>query len=308
MSAVRRLAGGAAFRGDRMLELPAHITARLTRRATSERRWTTVTLVIGTAILAGLLLVSVCAPLLGVGSPTQQHLNATLQAPSWHHLFGTDNVGRDIFSRVLAATPLDYAVGIITTYAALMIGVVVGALAGYLGGWIDALIMRIADVVIAFPFMVFVIAVVAIFGPGLTGIYVGLIAFSWALFARIARGEMLVLREVQYIKAAETLGLPRWRILFRHALPSLLRPNLVYSMSDVVLNILTLAALSYLGLGVQPPTPEWGAIISSGQLYLLTAWWITTLPGLVIVLVGVGFSLVGDSVADRLGVDYQLSV
>lgn len=282
---------------------------QLQRRAMSERRWGKRNLAIGLAIIIGLLVVALCAPLItNLPPPNQLNLNDTLQPPSWHHLFGTDDVGRNVLSRVLAATPLDYSVAIVSTYASLVLGVLVGAIAGYRGGWVDSLIMRLADVTIAFPYMVFVIAFIAIFGPGLTGIYVGLIGFSWALYARVTRAEMLVLREAQYMKAAETLGLPSWRIVLRHAVPSLLRPSLVYSMSDIVLNILTIAGLSYLGLGVQPPTPEWGAIIASGQLYLLSAWWITTLPGLVVALVGVGFSLVGDGVADRLGLDYQLAV
>jgi peptide/nickel transport system permease protein len=209
---------------------------------------------------------------------------------------------------VLAATWLDYSVAIATTYVPLAIGVTLGAAAGYFGGWLDAVVMRIVDIVIAFPFMIFVIAFIAVFGPGLTGIYVGLTAFAWAYFARITRAEMLVLRERQYIKAAQTLGLSTPRILVRHAMPNLLRPNLVFSMATIVLNILTLASLSYLGLGVRPPTPEWGAIVADGQNYLFTQWWISTLPGLVIVIVGVGFSLIGDGLSDRLGYEFKLAV
>jgi peptide/nickel transport system permease protein len=183
-----------------------------------------------------------------------------------------------------------------------------GGIAGYFGGALDAVIMRIVDVLIAFPFMIFVMAFVAVFGPGLTGIYVGLTAFGWAFFARVTRAEMLVVRERQYIAAARTAGLSSSRILRVHALPNVLRPNFVVAMATMVWNILTLAALSYLGLGVQPPTPEWGSIVAGGQTIMFSAWWVSTLPGLIIVLVGVGFSLIGDSVADRFGYDFRITV
>jgi len=152
-----------------------------------------------------------------------------------------------------------------------------------------------------------VLALVAIMGSGITGAYIGVILVSWALYARLTRGEMLAVRERQYILAAQALGFSTRRIVFRHAIPNLLRASLVFSMADIVLNILTLAALSYLGLGVQPPTPEWGAIVAEGQGFLRTAWWITTFSGLTIVLTGIGFSLIGDGIADRLGSDFRLT-
>jgi peptide/nickel transport system permease protein len=282
-------------------------TGRLRRAATAERRWTSLTIALGAAIVLGILLLGLAAPLLGFKDPNQQHLNDGLQPPSLDHLFGTDSVGRDVFTRVLHATRLDYQIAIVTTYVPLAIGVGLGALAGYLGGWIDAVIMRIVDIVIAFPMMIFVIAFVAISGPGLAGIYVGLIAFQWALYARLTRAEMLVLRERQYISAAKTLGFSTPRVLFKHALPNLLRPNLVFSMATIVLNILLVASLSYLGLGVKPNTPEWGSIIADGQNYLFTQWWLATLPGLVVVLVGLGFSLLGDGISDRLGYEFRLT-
>jgi peptide/nickel transport system permease protein len=163
--------------------------------------------------------------------------------------------------------------------------------------------MRTVDLVISFPFIVLILAITAITGPGIQGAYIGVLAVSWALYARLTRGEMLALRENQYMMAAKTLGYSTWRIIFVHSIPNLLRSNLVFSMSDIVLNILTLAALSYLGLGIAPPTPEWGEIVAQGQRNLFTAWWISTLPGLIIVLVGTGFSLIGDGLADRLGED-----
>jgi peptide/nickel transport system permease protein len=184
---------------------------------------------------------------------------------------------------------------------------VVGAYAGYRGGWPDTVVNRLVDVVVAFPFIVLILAIVAIAGPGLTGAYIGVFAVGWALYARLTRGEMLVEREREYVLAAQTLGYSTPRIVFRHALPNVLRASIVFSMADIVLNILLLAALSYLGLGARPPSPEWGALVAEGKNVLLTAWWVATLPGLVIVLVGIGFSLIGDGIADRFGRDFTLT-
>jgi peptide/nickel transport system permease protein len=232
--------------------------------------------------------------------PNAQDLTVALQAPSLAHPFGTDNLGRDVLARTLAATWIDLGVAMGATYVAVLVGVVMGTVAGYVRGWPERIIMRLVDVVIAFPFMVLVIAIVATIGPGIKGVFVGLAFGGWAFYARLARAEMLVLSEKSFIQAAQTLGLSNWRVIWRHAIPNLIRPSLVYSMSDIVLNITWVASLSYLGLGVQPPAPEWGSIIADGQTYLLSAWWIATLPGVVLVLVGIGFSLVGDGLADRL--------
>jgi len=289
-------------------ELLLSQNAWLRRRSRSDRRWSSITLwagvtIVGIAALAGLL-----APLIAPYSPNAQNLLASFEHPSWHHLMGTDNLGRDVFSRVIYAARVDFQIGLITTYVPLVTGMLVGAIAGYFGGWIDTILMRLVDVVIAFPFLVLVIAILAIVGPGLTGLYVAVLAVGWSMYARLTRGEMLVLREQQFILAAEALGYSRRRIILKHAMPNLLRPNLVFSMADVVLNILLAASLSFLGLGVQPPRAEWGAMVADGQNYLLNAWWITTLPGLVIVTVGVGLSLIGDGIAERMGERFRLTV
>ena len=171
-------------------------------------------------------------------------------------------------------------VGLITTYVPLVLGVVLGLVAGYRGGWLETVVMRAVDVVVAFPFIVLVIAVIAIVGPGLLGVYIGITVVGWALYARLTRAEVLVLKEQQFVLAAKSLGYSNTRIMFRHLLPNVIRPNLVFSTLDIVLNILVLASLSFLGLGVQPPTAEWGLMVAEGQTFLLTAWWISTLPGL----------------------------
>lgn len=281
---------------------------RLRRRALSERRWANVTLYSGAGVLVLVGLAAVFAPLIAPYSPNAQDLANAFQPPSADHLMGTDNLGRDIFSRVVYAARVDLQIGFITTYVPLVYGVILGAIAGYFGGWVDTVIMRLVDVVIAFPFLVLVIAILAVVGPGVKGIYIAVLAVAWAMYARLTRAEMLVLREQQFMLAGEALGFSRRRIIVRHAIPNLLRPNLVFSMADFVLNILLVASLSFLGLGVRPPTPEWGAMVAEGQNFLLNAWWITTLPGIVIVVVGIALSLVGDGLADRLGERFRLTV
>ena len=274
---------------------------QLVRKARAERRWSNATLYTGLALVGLLGIAGIAAPWISPADPIALDLPNRLVSPSLEHLMGTDTFGRDIFSRTLHAIRLDLLVVLIVTYVPMVIGMLVGALAGYYRGWVDGVTVRLIDAFIAFPFMVLVIAVVAIMGPGLSGVYIGVLAVGWTLYARLTRGEMLVLREQQFILAARSLGYSTGRIILRHALPNLIRSNLVFSMADIVLNLLLLAGLSYLGLGVQAPTPELGAMVAEGQQVLLQAWWVTTLPGAVIVLLGSGFSMVGDAVADRLG-------
>ncbi|WP_028922249.1 ABC transporter permease [Pseudonocardia acaciae] len=260
----------------------------------------TASMVTGLSLVGAVVLASAVGHFT-LSDPNLQTFSETLRPPSPAHLFGTDDLGRDVIARTLAATWLDLALALGATAVSVTVGIVVGTLAGYLGGWPERVSLRVADFVIAFPFVVLVLVIIAIVGPGPLGIFAALTAGGWAYYARISRAELLVLRERQFIQAAHTLGFSPRRVMFRHALPNLLRPGLVYSMSDAVMNILFVAALSFLGLGVRPPTPEWGAIISDGQAYLLSAWWITTLPGVVLTLVGLGFTLIGDALGERLG-------
>jgi len=247
--------------------------------------------------VVGLLVtVAVLAPYLAPYPPNQINILAALQSPSWHHWMGTDFVGRDVFSRVLYGLRIDMLVVAVITYLGLIIGVVIGTVAGYIGGWVDAVVGRIADTVIAFPFIVLVLAVVAIVGPGLKGVAIGIIIAGWALYSRVARSEMLALREQPFMMATKALGYSHLRAIFRHALPNLVRTSLVYSTVDVVVNMLVLAGMSYLGLGQQAPGADLGSIVASGQGYLLSAWWITTIPGVVLMLFGIGVSLIGDGI------------
>lgn len=253
---------------------------------------------IGGTILSVLLLLAILAPVVAPYGQNELDFNNLLSAPSPQHLMGTDESGRDIFSRTLYALRIDLAIVVFVTYVPLPIGVLVGAIAGYFGGWVDAVISRVTDTMIAFPFMVLVIAVIAIVGPGVKGMLIGVPIAAWALYARLARAEMLVLREQQFMLATTALGYSRTRSIFRHAIPNLMRSALVYSTIDMVVNLLLLATLAYLGLGAQPPRAELGSIINDGQNSLLSAWWVATLPGLVIVLFGVGAALVGDGLSD----------
>jgi peptide/nickel transport system permease protein len=253
---------------------------------------------IGIAILTVLFLAGIFAPLIAPYGQNEINFTEIFQSPSLSHLFGTDGAGRDVFSRTLYALRLDLAIVLFVTYIPLPIGVLVGAVAGYFGGKADTVVSRITDVLIAFPFIVLVIAVIAIVGPGVKGVLIGVPIVAWALYARLARAEMLVLREQPFMLATTALGYSRSRAIIRHALPNLMRSSLIYSTLDMVANLLLLAGLAYLGLGAQPPNAELGSIIADGQSTLLTAWWVATLPGLVVVLFGLGAGLLGDGLSD----------
>jgi peptide/nickel transport system permease protein len=260
-----------------------------------------LSLKIGVVVVLLVALAGIFAPLLTIYNPIIGDFRGALLPPSLEHPFGTDNLGRDVFSRVLYGARIDLQIGFIATYVPFIYGVALGAIAGYVGGWFDTVLMRVVDIAIAFPFMVVIIVIVAILGPGIQNMYIAVFAAGWTIYARLARAEMLVIREQEYILAAQALGYGRFRIIFRHALPNLIQSSIVFSMSDFVLNILLASALSYFGIGVQPPAPEWGAIITDGRDWLLRAWWISTLPGLAIIITGVGVSLIGDGLSKMLG-------
>jgi peptide/nickel transport system permease protein len=254
---------------------------------------------VGAGIVGVLALAALFAPLIAPYGPNELDPFALLQSPSGQHLFGTDDTGRDVFSRTLYGLRLDIGLCLLVTFVPLPFAIVIGALAGYFGGWLDTIVSRLADVMIAFPFIVLVMAVVAIVGPGVKGFLIGVPLAAWALYARLARAEMLIVREQPYMLATTALGYSKWRAIFKHGLPNVARPCFVYTTIDLIGNLILLAGLSYLGFGVQPPTAELGGIIADGQGYLLTAWWIATLPGLVLVLFGVSVGLIGEGISDR---------
>lgn len=266
--------------------------------------WST-TLKVGSAMLLLVVLAAIFAPFVAPYQPDYQDLAAMIEPPSLAHPFGTDSLGRDIFSRTLFAGRLDLQIGFIATYFPLCYGVLLGAVAGYRGGWVDAVIMRVLDVAMAFPFIVLIIVILAILGPGIQNIYISVFLVAWTMYARLARAEMMVERNKDYMIAAKLMGFPGRRILLRHGLPNIIASSLIFSASDFVLNILLVSGLSFLGLGIQPPTPEWGSMVAEGRDYIMQAWWICTMPGLVIVYTGTALSLIGDGLAQRLGRRHQ---
>ena len=272
---------------------PGRLRAELSRWSPSLR--------VGIAIVLSVVLLGLLAPWLTPYDPLRQDYSSALSAPGAAHWFGTDSLGRDVFARAFHAIRTDLQIGFWTTYVPMLVGVVLGAYAGLVGGWFDAVLMRVTDIALAFPFLVLIIVILSILGPGTQNIYIAVFLVGWTMYARLARAEMLVERDKDYILAARTLGYSRARVLLRHALPNIINSSIVFSMSDFILNILLVSGLSFLGLGVQPPTPEWGAMIADGKDFMEQAWWISTLPGLVMVLTGVGLALVGDGIAHRLG-------
>jgi peptide/nickel transport system permease protein len=252
---------------------------------------------VGFALIAVLALL---APWITPYDPTALGLADGLQPPNSAHWFGTDQLGRDILTRVLHAARTDLQIGTVGVIVPLIIGAVLGLFAGYYAGWPDAILGRIVDVVTAFPFLVLVLAIVAMLGPGLTNFYIAITLVSWVAYARIVRGEALSARGRGYILAARSLGYGDLRIMFRHLLPNVMVPAFVFGMSDFVLDILAGASLGFFGLGVQPPTPEWGVMIAEGRNFILTAPWIVVFPGVAIVVTAFFVSLVGDSASDMV--------
>ena len=225
---------------------------------------------------------------------------ALLKPPSLAHPFGTDNFGRDILSRVIWASRIDLQIAIFATIFPMVFGTFAGCLLGYFGGIVDLVFCRIVDIFITIPFVVLVIAVVAVLGPGLTNMYVAISAVGWIIYARLARAEIRGQRRLDYVAAGRVMGYGHPRIIFRHLLPNILTPIIVYWMTDMALAILLGSSLGYLGLGAQPPEAEWGVLIADGKNFMTTAWWMSIFPGIAIVLAGIGFSLFGDGVATWL--------
>jgi len=257
-------------------------------------------LLLGGGIILVILFLGLAAPILTPYNPIKPDYSQILQAPSFSHFFGTDEFGRDILTRVLYGVRIDLRVGLISVISPFIIGIILGSLAAYFGGWADTIIMRVLDIVQAFPFLVLVIAIVAILGPGLNNMYIAVALTAWIVYARLIRSEILVQKEQEYVIAARAMGSTNWRIITRHLIPNTITSSIVYSMADIALYILLAAALSFLGLGAKPPTPEWGALITEGQAYMTNAWWMSALPGLAIVITGIGLSLIGDGLSDLL--------
>jgi peptide/nickel transport system permease protein len=258
--------------------------------------------VVGGAIFALLALACIFAPLLTSYDPTAQDLlNPGAPPLSPAHLLGTDApYGRDVLSRLLYGGRADLAIGVGGTLVTVIVGTIVGLIAGYFGGWVDSVLMRVTDVFFAFPFLVLVLAIVAALGPSLFNVFVAIWLVGWVSYARIIRGQTLATKPLDYVQAANVIGTSHVSIMRRHILPNVISAAIIFAMADAIGNILLAAALGYLGLGVQEPAPEWGSMIASGQNYIVTQWWVPTIPGIAIVIVGIAFSLIGDGLATYL--------
>ena len=255
---------------------------------------------VGIAIMAIVLAAAVVGPSLVARSPTDQDLKARLQPPSSEHPFGTDQFGRDLLSRVVAGTRISLLVAAVVLLVAVAAGVLLGGLAGLWGGWVDEAIMRVADLFLAFPALVLAAAIATTLGPRLTNTMLALSTVYWPWYARLVRAQILGLREKEYVLAAESLGATRWWILIRHLLPNVFPIVLVQATIDVGYAILSTSTLSFLGLGAQPPTPEWGAMITAGRVFMQDSWWVATFPGLALAVTVLGFNLLGDGLRDWL--------
>jgi peptide/nickel transport system permease protein len=270
------------------------------RRGFRRRWYRTPSFVAGVAILGTVVLLAVFAPLLARHDPVEQDLLNVLQGPSREHLLGTDDLGRDVWARLLYGARTDLRVAFLAVLFPFVIGTIAGLVAGYFGRWVDTLTNFLVNVVVAFPFYVLVIALVFALGSGTRNIYIAITLVGWVSYARIVRGEVLVAKRREYALAAKAGGLSNARIIARHLLPNVITQAIVFSMSDIVLAILAIVTLGYLGLGVQPPTVDWGRMIAEGQTYLTTNWQLATFPGIAVVITALGLSLLADGLADLL--------
>jgi peptide/nickel transport system permease protein len=257
-------------------------------------------------VVLAVMLAAVAAPLVAPFDPLEQDIGQRLREPGWQdeqgrvHPLGTDHLGRDILSRVVFGSRIALLVGLAAVVISGVLGMLIGLVAGYFGGRLDDFLMRLADIQLAFPFILLAIAVIGVLGPSLRNIIIVIGVSSWVVYARVVRGEVLSIREREYVHAAVALGSRPWRVLMTHVLPNTFTPWLVVATLDMARVIVIESALSFLGLGVQPPTPTWGGMLADGRVYLSTAWWLATFPGLAILVTVLGINLLGDGLRDTL--------
>ncbi|MCZ8375335.1 MAG: ABC transporter permease [Beijerinckiaceae bacterium] len=255
---------------------------------------------IGLIIVVALLLIAAFAPLIAPYDPLAQNLSQRLLPPSSKHWFGTDALGRDIFSRIIHGARITLAIVVLVVISVGPVGLLIGTVAGYFGGWVDTVLMRVTDVFLAFPRLVLALAFVAVLGPGIENAVIAIACTAWPPYARVARAETLVIRNADYIAAVRLQGAGHGRIILGHVVPMCLSSVIVRTTLDMAGIILTAAGLGFLGLGAQPPLPEWGAMIATGREFIFDQWWVAAFPGLAICLVALGFNLLGDGLRDVL--------
>ncbi|OZQ58868.1 nickel ABC transporter permease [Paenibacillus sp. VTT E-133280] len=249
-------------------------------------------------MFAALMFLTVFIPYISPYDPSEQNLSAFLQPPSAEHWLGTDQLGRDLFTRLIYAARTDLKIMVLAEIIPFCIGVFLGMLAGYYGKWIDTVITLLSDTLIAFPFYLIVIIVAFASGAGERGIYITFILVGWIVFARVVRGLSASFRNQEWVASAQTLGLPGVKIILRHLLPNVLPQAVVVLMTDMIGLLVAIVTLGYLGIGITPPTPDWGTMISDGQPFITTAWWLSAVPGFAVVYTGIALSLLGDGLAD----------
>ena len=287
---------------DESLALEAEIEKKYSRSSLYKDAWKRLKrnklAMIGLVIVIIMLLIAIFAPLIAPYDPLSRIKELSQKGPSAQHLFGTDILGRDIFSRVIFGTRISMLVGVVAVAISLIIGLFLGALSGFFGSVPDAIIMRVADIFFAFPYVLGAIAIMTILGPGVLNIFIAIGILGWASVARLFRGSILSIKEKEYIEAARALGASNSRIILKHILPNSFAPLIVYSTMNVGTAIIVEAALSFLGLGVQPPTPSWGKMLSESLSYINSAPWMMFFPGLAILITVLGFVLLGDGLRD----------
>jgi peptide/nickel transport system permease protein len=254
----------------------------------------------GLVIIVIVFFIAIFASLLSPYDPGKTDVSLKLKPPSLQHYLGTDQLGRDVFSRMLYGSRISLSVGFVAVGISILIGILVGAMAGYKGGWIDSLLMRFVDIMLSFPSFFLILTVVAILRPNIYNVMIVIGITSWEGTARFVRAEFLSLRERDYVQAARALGVKDRRIIFRHILPNALAPVFVTASLGVASAILVEAGLSFLGFGVQPPAPSWGNILTEGRTYIFDAWWLTVFPGLAILITVLSFNLFGEGLRDAL--------
>jgi peptide/nickel transport system permease protein len=256
---------------------------------------------LGIIIVALVVVVAVWAPFLSPHNPNLAEMPMRLKPPGTPgHILGTDQLGRDILSRIILGSRISLGVALYATVVSGVIGIAVGVISGYYGGWIDTIAMRLVDVQLSFPFILLALVLNAILGAGYKNLIITLVISSWVSYARLARGEVLAIREKEYVTAARALGMTPLRIMFRHILPNIWTPVIVLGSLNMAQLIVAEAAISFLGFGVQPPDISWGNMLSDGRDYLVNAWWLATFPGLALAFASLGVNLTGDWLRDTL--------